>query len=52
MEETTEINLKLIYDSMDKWKDSYYKRLFDLTVKDAIAMMFESLNYEGWSFHD
>ena len=51
IEEITEINLIIIYDSTDKWKDSYYQRLFDLTVKDTIAMMFD-LNYEGWSFHD
>jgi len=36
---------------MDQWKDSYYQRLFDLTVKDTIAMM-PDLIYEGWSCHD
>jgi len=46
IEEITEINLIITYDSMDKRKDLYYQRLFDLTVKDTIAIMFD-LNYEG-----
>ena len=51
IEEIAETNLIIIYDSMDKWKDSYYQHLFDLTAKDTIVMKFD-LNYEGWSFHD
>ena len=50
-EDTTEINLIFIYRSMDKWKDLYYQLLFDLNVKDTIAVIFD-LIYEVWSFHD
>ena len=32
-------------------KDLYYQLLFDLNVKDTIAVIFD-LIYEVWSFHD